>query len=379
MRALATWIRDLKAERNPGRFRKINRRVIAPGFVPLDVDDCLVRVAGVGPIADRPGSTPESQSVMIWMDTAAGQGMGRQHAVAEGLGALLTLISDRRIEVAAYEAPMAMEGHPDQITFVSYGQAADRRMYGPIEVDICSELTRWLADLASLEGKMLDVIGSAIDLHYGATLLFEKDVTAAYVLLVAALETLSRQFGTPPSTWEDWEQSTAWDHFATTACLTEEQAAALRDRLMRDRSLRLRETFARYGAERLPDSFWSQPWREWLFGVEMQGSSSRYIDGDWQESLTMSDFLTKDRDLLRSSLRRTYDARSGFVHQGDRLVHLMTEFEARVGRGDTQEPLMFPVLRSIVAGLIKLEVAEEATGFQLPDIRLTHGIRQEEG
>lgn len=116
MRALATWIRDLKAEQDPAQFQKISRRVIVPGFAALDVDDCFVRVAGVGPIGDRPASTPESQSVMLWVDTAAGQDMQRQHAAAEGLGALLTLISDRRIEVAAHEAPLAMEGHPHVIT-----------------------------------------------------------------------------------------------------------------------------------------------------------------------------------------------------------------------------------------------------------------------
>ncbi len=271
-----------------------------------------------------------------------------------------------------------MEGHPEQITFVSYGQAADRRMYGPIEVDVCSALTTWLGNLASLEGEILDVVGSAIDLHYGAALLFEKDVTAAYVLLVAALEALSRRFGSPPTAWEDWEQSTAWDGFASKAGLTEEQAEALRDRLMKDRNLRLRETFARYGAERIPDSFWSKPWREWLFGVEMQGSSSRYIEGNWQEPRAMSDFLSDDRDVLRNKLRRTYDVRSGFVHEGGRSVHLMTEFEARIGPDDTEGPLSFPVLRSIVTELIKLEVAEEASASELPNIRLTHVIHREE-
>ncbi len=374
MRALATWINELRNEQDPSQFRTVDRRVIVPGFEPLDVDMCFVRVAGVGPIGDRPGSTPESQSVMRWMDTAAGQDMQRQHVVAAGLGALLTLISDRRIEVAAHEAPITMEGNRERITFISYGQVADRRMYGPIEVDVCSSLTEWLGDLASLEEDDLDVIGAAIDLHYGATLLFEKDLSAAYVLLVGALETLSRQFGSPPQAWEDWEESATWDRFLAKLALTTEQATAVRVRLMENRNLRLRETFARYGAERLPDAFWGQPWREWLFDLEVQADSGRYLPGHWQEIRSMSDFLPADRDLLRGSLRQTYSARSGFVHTGSRGVHLMTEFQARIGDGDGHKPLAFPVLRSIVVELIKLEVAQRAPGSDLPNIRLSHGL-----
>jgi hypothetical protein len=226
-----------------------------------------------------------------------------------------------------------------------------------------------LADLASLPDDDIETIGAAIGAHYGAALLLERDLSSAYTLLVAGIETLSRRYGRPPEEWDAWEESGDWEEFTRALGLTDSQRQALFGRLMRDRNLRLSETFANYASTRIPDSFWDRPWNEWQFPIYWDANGARYSKGDWLSRRKVRDLVAHDRDMLNKCLRKTYELRSRFVHQG-RRVDLMGQAvpygEAIEGTG----PLPFAVLRSVLAELVETELHERASAFTLPNILL---------
>jgi len=366
MHALVDWIKRLKGAGPDGRFHRNLRRVIVPGISPLGLDNCLIRIAPIGRINERPGATPEAVSVIEWIDTESQpKPIDMQREMASSLGALLTLITERRIEVAE-ELPLARAGSSGT-AFLAYGLAVDRRLYGPIDVDLCVGMKTWLANLASLQGDDVDAIGAAIDLHYGATLLLEKDLSSAYALLVAGIETLSRRYGSPPQEWERWEQSGDWEEFAKELGLTESQREALFSRLMEDRNLRLAETFADYASTRVRDSFWDRPWNEWGFLVNWSADGANYMAGDWLSRKKVRDVVPHDREILRTCLKKTYAVRSRFVHEGSR-VDFTSQAVAYASKIDVGRPLPFAVLRSILGELVEVEVHEQASGFDLPNI-----------
>lgn len=88
-----------------------------------------------------------------------------------------------------------------------------------------------MSKIVSLPEPHLSAIATACTLHHGAILLYEKDVRSAYLLLVAAIEVLSRQYGAPPTDWSDWEESSEWEKFMVKIGLSSKQETALRGRL----------------------------------------------------------------------------------------------------------------------------------------------------
>src|SRR5712691_4413915 len=181
MPSLAQWIRDLAdaVRRQPPQVETHMRRVLVPGFQPLDAEG-FVRFAAVKAIY-RVGMPPEALSVLQWMSKRAGD----EHKLDEfamHMGAGLTLVCDRRVEVLS-ELPLRLEGS-DQLTFITMSETADRRLVSPIRnADVGADFALLLGKLATLEGKAERAILVSIDLHYGAVLLFDRDLTAAYTLL----------------------------------------------------------------------------------------------------------------------------------------------------------------------------------------------------
>lgn len=169
--------------------------------------------------------------------------------------------------------------------------------------------------------------------------------------------------------WTDWDQAPRWDKFSDTAGLTESQRDALRSALMADRQLRLSETFASYGSERLPKAFWEEQWQDWLYTMQMP--TGDFTGGDWVEGQAMETLVPSDRNLLKKALKRSYVARSGFVHSGDRSVGLRAEMLARaIPQGDSR--LSFPALRLVLRGLINTEMlARRDSAASLPPIVFT--------
>jgi hypothetical protein len=226
------------------------------------------------------------------------------------------------------------------------------------------------AKLASLDQEVEAVIATAINLHYGAVLLFDRDLAAAYTLIIAGIETLSRQFGAPPADWSAWDRAEHWDKFINKNGLSAEQGDALREDLMKDRQLRPKETFVNYAVSRLPDALWSTSWQDYLYSVDAGAGS--WKEGDWQPAKQMRDFLPEDRVTLRDCLHRSYNARSSFVHTGQRVVNVASQLRELVTPASGDRPLGFAVLCSILSALIFVELDENSGSYELPEILLKH-------
>lgn len=278
----------------------------------------------------------------------------RVDELAASLGGIVGFVLDRRVEVLA-DVPVA---YPEFGTtlFIPTRHAFDRRLSARLDaITMDRELNRFLEHLRSLEPQKRDTIIAAIELHYGAALLVTHDPHSAYTLLVAALETLSREFGSPPTDWTSWDRAPKWDRLLESQGLSDEQAEAVRRELMRDRQLRLTETFCNYAAQ-VPDSFWTVSWKEFDYTIQLPGGTY----GEYQElrSVKLSDVAPRDRDSLRLALRNSYRARSGFVHEGRHTVSYPEALSIPVPPEFdwSRRPLPFAVLRQVFISLIDREV-----------------------
>lgn len=309
---------------------------------------------------------PEALSTVHWASKSAD---GRFDDFPSHLGAALTLVCDRREEVID-ELPMRIEG-TNRYIFLETGDVADKRLVSPLKIeDPTSAFTNLCVKLASLNQEAEVAITTAINLHYGAVLLFDRDLAAAYTLMIAGIETLSRQFGTPPTYWAAWDRAEHWDKFIRKNGLSAEQGTALREDLMKDRQLRLKETFVNYVLSRLPDAFWSTPWQDYLYAID--GGAGCWKEGDWRPASEMRDFLPEDKAILRNCLRRSYDARSSFVHAGQRIVSVVSQMRELIAPASGDRPLAFAVLRSILTALIFVELDDNSRSYELPEILLKH-------
>ena len=378
MKTTAEWINRLiqaefHAEGNPAllvqNLAECHFQVLIPGFQPLVIQDSLIAVSPVGLTAPRPGDCcPLSRSIFRFLDTKdESRAMETHQQLVSELAALLTLISDRRVEIA-HELSMRVDGKGGTI-FTGYGSVYERKLLGPMGGDIDKLLLASLSRVVSLPEPDLSVIGAACSLHHSAALLFERDIRSAYLLLVAGIEVLSRQFGEPPSDWKSWDSSTSWDKFMSDVALNSTQEQSLRNRLMDDRQLRLKATFRNYGARGLPDSFWDEDWKDWMYPID----ASR---GFWTEPSVISqkkikDLLPQDRHFLSECLGKSYDLRSGLVHRGVSL-QISAGALPHDNKLDEIKPLPFSILRTILASLIKTEISKRGTNNPLPQhIRLS--------
>ncbi len=128
---------------------------------------------------------------------------------------------------------------------------------------------------------------------------------------------------------------------------------------MRDRQLRLNETFAAYASSTLPDLFWDGRWQDWLYTLTMPAGT--FTGGGWTSGASIEELVPRDREHLKAALKRSYVARSGFVHAGDRAVDINTEFVARVIPNRVSR-LSFPGLRLLLRGLIEHELRNRSNG-----------------
>lgn len=371
MPVLTRWLAALaKTIHEQGPIAATHHRVVHPRGLPLNGDG-FVRHQAVGPV-QRPGQPPEYLSLMSFFVPSGPENAIQHGVLARELGALITFTLNRRIDVLA-ELSLTMEGQPGVATFLPLNGVPDRALLAPMEVDQprLNELLRdYLGLLAGLPEKDADVIAVALDLHYGACLLFDRDLASAYTLLVAGVEAMSRRFGQPPRDWSVWDQADQWDRFSEENNLTEAQVDALRTRLMRDRQLRLNETFASYGSSTLPDSVWNSEWRDWTYSIAMPEGA--FAGGSWQPGVPVEQLIPRDRDQLKTALRRSYNARSGFVHTGDRTGDVTAELFLTKEAPTQGQRLSFPGLRLLLRALIDHEVRARTTGNGvIPDVVMT--------
>ena len=366
MEATAKWLERLH-QAKPEALREHLLTALTPGFNGLDLSDCLIATEPKGVLRSRPGDTaPVSMALLRYVDVAQ-DSIKLQHdeELADELAAILGLAAERRITLP-HTLALRVEGS-QTVTFLAYGSAVDRRLHGPFPSNLEGAVHEILGRVEGLPTNVRPVLGAAARLHHSAIELFESDLRAAYLLLVVGIEVLSREFGSPPTAWTDWEGSSVWEETFASAGLSEEQRDVIRSRLMKDRQLRLKATFQEYASTRIPDSFWEEPWESWMYPynpTERKWEAPHLI-----ETRVMRDILPRDRSLLSRMLGNAYDTRSGLVHQGA-LLTLVDNSIPQAATPDSKRPLPFPVLRSILRCLIRTELETHGRSVPLPPIRL---------
>ena len=373
MSEIVDWVQRLKEleQKHVTNVATSFRRILVPGWEPLNFEGFL-RAAAQGYVPQF-GNTPASFSVLQWLDCPSNETPQILSELPSQIGALLTLVCDRKVVVLD-----EIDGaHEDAVThtFIPVRQHADARLVSPIALKdgetINQLFSNELSKLCSLPSKQQTAIIEAINLHYGAVLLYEHDLAAAYTLVVAGIETLSKTFSTPPTGWSKWDQSEKWDDFMKEAKLSIDQRSQLRKRLLAETHILLKQTFVNYAVQELPDSMWNEDWKEWLYTVD--ASAGQYAkDGSWTTDNKVRDHITDDREKLRLAIRKSYDARSGFIHQGKRQINLVSHIQGAL-TVDYSQPLPFSFLRSILSALIRHELNRQSKSFPFPDVGIVSG------
>lgn len=254
-----------------------------------------------------------------------------------------------------------------EVAFMGYEGIFDSRIQGPFEGSLTTPLTVFLSKLESLSDEHIATLGAALNLHYAATLLFDRDLSAAYVLLVSGIEMLSRAYGLPPERWEEWDQSQDWDAWMDETGIAGAQREALIRRLLKDKQLRLAETFSTYASTRLRPSFWDVDLDGWIYGINLPGGT--HAAPHKASSRKIGECIDNDPILLKKALKKSYEARSGFVHSGNPVAFL-TSLLFSGNKVQPDAPLPFAILRSILVELIEAKLEETALPSNLLDVKI---------
>jgi hypothetical protein len=333
-------------------------RAVVPSYYEFHLHDTVIALEPKAPLRRRPSdSAPYSAALLRFSDNTASNHSEAQ-ALASELAAFLTLIFDRRVDVAT---ELALSDGA-KIHFLGYSASVDRRLIGPLPENLRPVFDDAVSRLTSLESADLEVLDAASRLHHASTLLCERDIASAYVLLVAALEVLSCRYGKPPQNWEDWADAPSWDDEFQRLELTAEQEMAVRLKLLANQHIRLKLTFLRYVTESLPNDFWDGQWEEWAYGFHL--NKDVWLEPT-VEHKSVESIIPKNRELLRKALGKTYDLRSGIVHRGTELHLHQTSLRAQVAISP-DDPVPYPVLRAIVVALTKHEWFSRSAVSPLP-------------
>lgn len=329
-------------------------RVFYPG--PPSTASCA------GPLALEPHETvtpvpgdtgPISCSLLYFLDPLKVSLQTME--VAEELGALVGLATGRRVLVPN-ELPVTVKGS-EKVQFIQMSRGLDRELIGPLPSDALAKVSSLLRQISVLSDADANTLSAALHLYYGASILVERDVRSAYIMLVSALEILSREYGSPPHAWDEWEEAQEWNTLFESLDLTPDQAGELRSRLLANRQLRLKRTFCEYAAGTLPETFWDETWEQW-------GYSFRPPTNDWDSAAQVarvqrSEFFSRDRAALRRALARSYDIRSAYVHRGE-TFGIAESARGGIAPVTGGEEIGYPFLRMIVRALLLAELANRS-------------------
>lgn len=184
-------------------------RMIHPGLRPL-LGNGLVAVEPQS-LLHIPGEDASAVSLLRYLTVGPEQPTFDLHGQAAMLGALLTLVADRRCQVAP-EVFAKVEDQEHHFAIPVTGQV-DSTLGAPMPAweEIDSRFREVVARLTSLPDDDMAAVSAAIHMHYCATLLVTRDLAGAYALAVGGIECLAQRFGNPPSDWQDWDKATGWE------------------------------------------------------------------------------------------------------------------------------------------------------------------------
>ncbi len=361
------WVTNLRALGPDNPPRTFIQRMLHPGVAPS---------SGAGLAAAQPlmpiyvaGENGQSLVLLHVLDGPAAEGeQGETHIRDAILGGLLTLVADRRCQVLP-EIPLSIEGQNQTVLAPLTGQI-DATLGAPMPPwkDIDQGLRSALANISSIPDEDAEAISAAIHLHYCASLLLPRDLTGAYALAIAGLETLAMQFGNPPTSWEAWDQAASWDKFFMSHDLTAEQSCAFRVRLIKDKHMRLAETFGTYVSETLPDGFWDEKFKGYIWGID--GSTGVQLKGAWTEEQPRDRHFHDDRAKVKMAFKKAYQARSQFMHSGRQTVTFNNELFGE-DSDRNRSRVSFSQARAALRRLILLELEErgDPVPSQLDEMR----------
>ena len=287
-----------------------------------------------------------------------------RHRFAVDLACVLSLALERRVIIPM---DLPVRSSAQTIEFLSLAEIADQSIEAPIPMDAKNRVIDYLTAIAGLSSDDQDIIGDASTAYYGALLLFDREPRAAYTLLIAGIESLSRKYGLPPTDWHEWELSKEWDEAFDAQSLSSQQAEAFRIRLLADKHLRLSMTFRNYASSRVLDSFWDKSLNQWIPGVN--ASTGEQLPRKLMTARKVSDFISKDRAVLKKLLGKSYNLRSSVVHESS-WIDLMKLGQPVPNADYRSFALSFPILRVLLAELIRIEISERSSSVELPDFQL---------
>lgn len=372
MRELVSWLRELREEiqnstsQDPALLDNTYKRVAYPRIEPLHGPGFL-RFQGLEHY-HRPGHGPESLSLIQTVQAKREQdpGIGEEDALNRQIGAVLALSLDRSVEVPS-ERPYPLSGST-RTAFIPLNAAHDRILHAPISDvdDVNLKFEEVAGKFCSIEDSGdLVALGAATEMHYGACSIYKTSMPSAYVLAVGALETLSARFGDPHSEWSHWEQSTRWDEVIDDLALNSAQAESIRAELMRDRQVRLGQRFAAYVMQGFESRDWLSNWKEWTWGYD--GSTGDPNGGEWT-AVDMNPQIPSDEGRLWRAIKKTYEARSKFVHSGSDDLAIHRDMQRQVQNNEGAQALPFTVIRALLARSILRELDELSSPEALPRV-----------
>ncbi len=361
MKSLVNWLKRLTLitrEAGPGLSYF---RVFVSGNKALDINSWLFTIDPQHFVS----SEHEFWSVLrLPVPDAPNMNINDRHRLAVDLACVLSLALERRVIVPIdWPAPS-----PEQtITFLSLAEIVDQSIKAPIPEDAKNRVIDYVTAIAGLPSSDQDIIGAASTAYYGALLLFDREPRAAYILLITGIELLSREYGKPPTDWAEWEFSKEWDVLFDAQKLSSEQKDFFRTKLLEGKHLRLSLTFRNYASSRVPDSFWDKPLDQWING--MDASTGERLQERLMKPRKVSDFIQKDRVVLKKRLGKSYNLRSSVVHESS-WIDLIKLGQPIPNADQHSSPLSFPILRILLAELIRIEISERSSSVELPDFQL---------
>ncbi len=367
MKSVVAWLQRVASIRDEVGPSIHYFRIAIPGFNALDVENWLLSIDPQGLLGNAFGATcPESWSIIRLPDVPReGANFHERHRLGADIACLLSLALERRV-IVPNDFPINIP-QLGQVNFISVSQVVDQGIVGPLLTDAKPRLNAYLRAVAGLSTEAQDVIGAAASAYHGALLVFDREPRAAYTLLVAGIEVLSRSYGSPVTGWDNWDESGPWNTVFAEQCLTAEQRFAIQDKLIANKEIRLGATFRSYASSRIGDDFWNKSLDQWIYG--MDANTGQWLSPRMGKSCRVSDVLPLDRSALNLALRETYALRSSVVHNAD-WVELMTLAPPPLPHSNSRRPLPFPILRALLAELIWLEISSHTTPTSLPDFQL---------
>ena len=106
-----------------------------------------------------------------------------------------------------------------------------------------------------------------------------------------------------------------------------------------------------------------------MYQWNVDGVTGAPLEGRWEGGPPRAGAFAGDRREVKRALKRSYQARSRFIHAGERTVPFAADLVSRIP-GHKEDRVSFAALRAALRRLILIELEARATGDGLPPIQV---------